>query len=105
MNLPADLATLSGLDQLRAVFAGRTGYEGIVKTLDRRPASVEEGFVVFERSFAQTVYNPCTLHGGYPATLLGSVMSRMVISVLHPPRHALSPIGSEDLAEEAGGIP
>jgi hypothetical protein len=28
MNLPADLATLSGLDQLRADFAGRSGYEG-----------------------------------------------------------------------------
>ena len=99
MNLPADLATLPGLDQLRAIFAGRTAYEGIVKTLGRRPASVEEGFVVFERSFPQAVYNPIgTLHGGYPATLLDSVMSRMVISVLHPPRHALSPVGSEDFA-------
>ena len=46
MNLPADLATLPGLDQLRAVFAGRSGYEGIVKTPGRRPASVEEGFIM-----------------------------------------------------------
>jgi acyl-coenzyme A thioesterase PaaI-like protein len=99
MNLPADLATFPGLEQLRAIFAGRTGYEGIVKTLGRRPVSVEEGFVVLERSFPQAVYNPIrTLHGGYPATLLDSVMGRMVISVLHPPRHALSPVGSEDFA-------
>ena len=99
MNLPADLATLPGLDHLRAIFAGRTGYEGIVKSFDRRPTSVEEGFVVFEHSFAQAVYNPIgTVHGGYLATLLDSVMSRMVISVLHPPRHALSPVGSEDFA-------
>jgi len=99
MNLPADLATLPGLDQLRAVFAGRSGYEGIVKTPGRRPASVEEGLVVFEHSIAQAVYTTIgTVHGGYPAALLDSVMSRMVFSVLHPPRHALSPVGSEDFA-------
>ena len=55
-RLPA--AGLSGLDQIRAIFAGETGYEGIVKTLDLRPVSAEEGFVVFEGSPTQAVYNP-----------------------------------------------
>jgi hypothetical protein len=41
----ADLSTLSGLEQLRAIFAGATGYKGIVRTLDLRPISAEEGSV------------------------------------------------------------
>lgn len=65
----------SGLDQIRAIFAGHTGYEGIVKTLDLHPVSAEEGFVVFEGSPTQAVYNPLgVVHGGYAATLLDSAM-------------------------------
>jgi hypothetical protein len=33
MNSISDLSALPGLEQLRAIFAGKTGYEGIVKTL------------------------------------------------------------------------
>src|SRR5262245_66183107 len=75
MNTAAQLAELSGLDQIRAIFAGATGYEGIVKTLDLHPVSAEEGFVVFEASPTQAVYNPLdVVHGGYAATLLDTVM-------------------------------
>ena len=75
MNAAAQLAELSGLDQIRAIFAGKTGYEGIVKTLDLHPVSAEEGFVVFEASPTQAVYNPLgVVHGGYAATLLDTVM-------------------------------
>jgi uncharacterized protein (TIGR00369 family) len=80
-----DFAALSGLEQLRAIIAGRTGYEGIVKTLQLRPVSAEEGFVVFEGSPTQAVYNPLgVVHGGYAATLLDTVMGCAVHSRIQP---------------------
>lgn len=83
MNAVPDLATLSGIEQLRAIFAGRTGYEGIVKTFDLHPVSAEEGFVVFEGSPTKAVYNPLgSVHGGYAATLLDTVMGCAVHSRL-----------------------
>src|SRR5271169_2980300 len=83
MNTTAHTTTPSGLDQLRTIFAGKTGYEGIVKTLDLRPVSAEEGFVVFEGSPTKAVYNPIgSVHGGYAATLLDSVMGCAVHSRL-----------------------
>ena len=83
MDTPADLLTLSGIEQIRAIFAGKTGYQGIAKTLDIRPVSAEEGFVVFEGSPTQAVYNPIgTVHGGYAATLLDTVMGCAVHSSL-----------------------
>jgi uncharacterized protein (TIGR00369 family) len=75
MNALAEMPALSGLEQIRAVFSGRAGYEGIVKTLGFHPVSAEEGFVVFEGSPTKAVYNPIgTVHGGYAATLLDSAM-------------------------------
>ena len=50
MNAVAQLTDLSGLDEIRAIFAGKTGYKGMVKTLELHPVSAEEGFVVFEGS-------------------------------------------------------
>ena len=83
MDTMAHAAPHSGLDQIRAIFAGRTGYEGIVKTLDLRPVSAEEGFIVFEGSPTQAVYNPLgVVHGGYAATLLDTVMGCAVHSSL-----------------------
>jgi acyl-coenzyme A thioesterase PaaI-like protein len=74
MNAVPDLSTLPGLEQLRAIFAGRTGYEGIVKTFDLHPVSAEEGFVVFEGFPTRAVYNPLgSVHGGYAATMLDTV--------------------------------
>jgi uncharacterized protein (TIGR00369 family) len=85
MNATTHLATLSGLEQLQAIFAGKTGYEGIVKTLDLRPVSAEEGLVVFEGSPTNAVYNPLgSVHGGYAATLLDTVMGCAVHSCLKP---------------------
>ena len=81
MKAPVELSALSGLDQIRAIFAGKTGYEGIVKTLNLHPVSAEEGFVVFEGSPTQGVYNPLgVVHGGYAATLLDTVMGCAVHS-------------------------
>jgi uncharacterized protein (TIGR00369 family) len=85
MNAVLDMPVLSGLEQLEAIFAGRTGYEGIGKTLDLRPISAEEGFVVFEGYPTKAVYNPIgSVHGGYAATLLDTVMGCAVHSRLKP---------------------
>lgn len=76
MNALAELGDLSGLEQLRAIFSGRTGYDGIAQLLQLRPVSAELGFVVFEGTPTKAVYNPIgTVHGGYAATLLDSVMA------------------------------
>jgi uncharacterized protein (TIGR00369 family) len=84
MNAIADMAQLSGIEQIRAIFAGKTGYEGIVKTLDIHPVSAEEGFVAFEGSPTKAVYNPLgSVHGGYAATLLDTVMGCAVHSPLN----------------------
>ena len=45
MDVTAELTRLSGLQQLQAIFAGKTGYAGMVNTLDLHPVSAEEGFV------------------------------------------------------------
>ncbi len=83
MNAIADMPDLSGIEQLRAIFAGRTGYEGIVKTLDIRTVSAEEGFVTFDGSPTRAAYNPIgSVHGGYAATLLDTVMGCAVHSRL-----------------------
>ena len=74
MNAPVQ--TLTGLEQIRAIFEGRGGYsEGIVHTLKLRGAVAEEGFVAFEGTPDRSVYNPIgSVHGGYAATLLDSAM-------------------------------
>ena len=83
MNALAQLTGLSGLEQLRAIFAGRTGYKGILDLLDMHPVSAEEGLVAFEGSPTKAVYNPIgTVHGGYAATLLDSAMACAVHSCL-----------------------
>ena len=85
MSATVDGGALSGLEQIRAIFAGKTGYEGIVKTLALHPVAAEEGFVAFEGSPTQAVYNPLgSVHGGYAATLLDTVMGCAVHSCLKP---------------------
>ncbi len=52
-----------------------------MRLLDLRPVSAEEGFVVFEGAPTRAVYNPLgTVHGGYAATLLDTVMGCAVHS-------------------------
>jgi uncharacterized protein (TIGR00369 family) len=75
--------TGSGLEQLRDIFSGAAGYEGIVKTLNIRPVELEAGRVVFEGTPNASVYNPLgTVHGGYAATLLDSALGCAVHSML-----------------------
>jgi uncharacterized protein (TIGR00369 family) len=80
-----DLGGLAGIEQLRAVFDGKTAWKGIGKTLDFRPVTLEEGFVVFEGRPTKAVYNPIgTVHGGYAATLLDSAVGCAVHSLMKP---------------------
>jgi uncharacterized protein (TIGR00369 family) len=73
----------NGLEQLRLIFSGAAGYEGIAKTLDFRPVELETGRVVFEGKPDERVYNPIgTVHGGYAATLLDSALGCAVHSKL-----------------------
>jgi uncharacterized protein (TIGR00369 family) len=84
MNTTGEMLSLSGIEQLRVIFAGGAGYEGIVKTPDLHPVSAKEGFVVFKGSPTRAVYNPIgSVHGGYGATLLDTVMGCAVHSRLH----------------------
>lgn len=79
------LDTMSGLDQLRAVFEGRVPWEGIGKTMRFAPVLLEAGRVIFEGHPDHTVYNPIgTVHGGYAATLLDSACGCAVHSKLAP---------------------
>jgi uncharacterized protein (TIGR00369 family) len=81
MNAFAKFPDASGLEQLRAIFDGSAGYQGIVQTLKLRPVSAEEGLVVFEGDPDASVYNPIgSVHGGYAATLLDTVMGCAVHS-------------------------
>ncbi|HEX3537520.1 MAG TPA: PaaI family thioesterase [Stellaceae bacterium] len=83
MDTVAQAVPPSGLDQIRAIFAGHTGYEGLVKKLDLHPVSAEEGFIVFEGAPTRSMYNPMgAVHGGYAATLLDTVMGCAVHSSL-----------------------
>ena len=87
MSAAAQPAGSSGLDQIRAIFAGETGYEGMVKTLDLHPVSAEEGFVVFEGSPTRAVYNPMgSVHGGYTTLELKIAYRRALTEASGPLR-------------------
>lgn len=85
MNALTKFPEMTGLEQLRAIFDGTAGYDGIVQTLKLSPVSAEDGVVVFEGRPDQSVYNPIgSVHGGYAATLLDTVMGCAVHSKLQP---------------------
>jgi uncharacterized protein (TIGR00369 family) len=85
MNALTQFPQMTGLEQIRAIFDGSAGYQGIVHTLKLTPVSAEDGFVVFEGAPDRSVYNPIgTVHGGYAATLLDTVMGCAVHSKMKP---------------------
>lgn len=84
MNVMSDAATLSGLEQLRALVAGR-GRAPIGELMGFQLMEVEEGRVVFEAMPHERVYNPIgSVHGGFAATLLDSACGCAVHSRLSP---------------------
>jgi uncharacterized protein (TIGR00369 family) len=80
---PETLASMSGLEFLRAILEGRLPAPPITETLGYRLADVGEGFAAFEGEPDFSVYNPLGMvHGGYAMTLLDSVLGCAVQSTL-----------------------
>ena len=73
----------SGLETLRAIFAGELPRPPIGDTLDFVPIRMEEGVAVFQGRPQIRHYNPLgTVHGGWFATLLDSALGCAVHSAL-----------------------
>ena len=75
--VPPDVArTLSGLELLRRMIAGKFPAAPITRTLGFALSEAEEGFAVFTGTPTYALYNPLGgVHGGWIATLLDSCMS------------------------------
>jgi uncharacterized protein (TIGR00369 family) len=77
------LRSMSGLDFLAAIAAGRLPSPPITEVLHFRLVAVGRGTATFEGNPARAFYNPIgSVHGGYAATLLDSCMGCAVHSTL-----------------------
>jgi uncharacterized protein (TIGR00369 family) len=82
--VPAETAaTMSGLELLQGMIAGRFPGPPIMRLIGFRLVEVEKERAVFEGTPAFEHYNPLgTVHGGYAATLLDSCMGCAVHTTL-----------------------
>lgn len=79
------LKTLTGLEFVQRSFAGGGFASGIGRTMAMLGRSAEHGEVIMEGNPTEDHYNPLgTVHGGYAATLLDSVMGLAVHTTLPP---------------------
>lgn len=68
-------ATMSGLDLLRAIVAGTLPVPPMATLMSFRFTEIERGYVVAEATPREDQYNPNgSVHGGFAATILDSVM-------------------------------
>jgi uncharacterized protein (TIGR00369 family) len=80
---PEVAATMSGLELLRGMIAGRFPGPPIMELIGFRLVEVETGRAVFTGTPGFQHYNPLgTVHGGYAATLLDSCMGCSVHTTL-----------------------
>jgi uncharacterized protein (TIGR00369 family) len=80
---PEVLASMSGIDFLRKMFAGEFPQATMMQQVGFTRGSAEPGFVVFQAVPGPQHYNPIGgVHGGFTATLLDSAMSCAVQSLL-----------------------
>ena len=83
---PADLAGLTGMQQMQAMLDGKLPYPHIADTLDFSLVEIGEGRAVFQGQPQLKHYNPLgTVHGGWYATLLDSAVGCAV--------HTAMPVG------------
>jgi uncharacterized protein (TIGR00369 family) len=76
-------STMSGLEFMQAVIAGKLPPPPIAATLDFTGAEAEEGRVVFTGEPGEFVYNPIgVVHGRYAMTILDSAMGCAVQTML-----------------------
>ena len=85
---PTDvMASMTGIDFLRAMFEGKFPAPPIMQNIEPFDYSVEPGVVSFSSVPGFRHYNPIgSVHGGYAATLLDSAMGLAV--------HSMLPVGS-----------
>ena len=80
---PEVVASMTGLDFVRAIFEGRLPAPPIMQTVEPFDSTAEPGVVVFHSTPAFRHYNPIgSVHGGYAAILLDSAMGLAVHTML-----------------------
>lgn len=80
---PDVLASMSGIDFLRKMFAGELPHATMMAQVGLIGGSAEPGLVVFRARPGPQHYNPIgSVHGGFAATLLDSAMGCAVQSML-----------------------
>jgi uncharacterized protein (TIGR00369 family) len=76
-------ATMTGMEYMRAIVAGKVPPPPIAVTMRMRPIELGEGRAVFEGEPGEEHYNPIgVVHGGYAATLLDSALGCCVHTTL-----------------------
>ncbi|MFD2935564.1 PaaI family thioesterase [Spirosoma flavum] len=76
-------STLSGMDYLRGIIAGKYPAAAIANTLDMQIEAVEEGKVTFSIVPQEFHYNPIgSVHGGVFCTILDSALGCAIHSTL-----------------------
>lgn len=79
------MASMSGLDFIRKMFAGELPAPPIMQTIEPFDEVAEPGLIVMHSVPGLRHYNPIgSVHGGYAATLLDSAMGLAVQSMLKP---------------------
>src|ERR1700681_1437671 len=77
------MASMAGVDFVRAIFDGRLPAPPIMQTIEPFDSTAEPGVVAFHSIPGFRHYNPIgSVHGGYAATLLDSAMGHAVHSML-----------------------
>jgi len=80
---PEVMASMAGIDFIRAVFDGRLPAPPIMQNIEPFDYSAEPGIIAFSSIPGFRHYNPIgSVHGGYAATLLDSAMGLAVHSTL-----------------------
>jgi uncharacterized protein (TIGR00369 family) len=80
---PEVVASMAGIDFVRAMFAGKLPAPPIMQTIEPFDSTAEPGVVVIHSIPAFRHYNPIgSVHGGYAATLLDSAMGLAIHSML-----------------------
>src|SRR3981189_2776082 len=80
---PEVMASMAGLDFVRAIFEGKLPAPPIMQTIEPFDSTAEPGVVVFHSIPGFRHYNPIgSAHGGYAATLLDSAMGLAIHTAL-----------------------
>jgi uncharacterized protein (TIGR00369 family) len=77
------MASMAGIDFIRAIFAGKLPTPPIMQTIEPSDFSAEPGVITFQSIPGFRHYNPIgSVHGSYAAALLDSAMGLAVHSML-----------------------